>query len=363
MTTIAHPGQQDAAHFALFTEVLDAVATGIIILDMEHEEVFFRNPHASAILDQAGVDHSFGGIHALLKAEIDPLRQGRAAHSLRKKIRFGNRLFGYTLYGPVAGNRFVAVFLQDITDQNRLAAMDEATEMMHNIGFLFSGIRHEIGNPINSMKMALTVLRKNVHRFPPQELEKYFDRIFDQVAKMEVLLTSLKTFNLFEKPRPTVVDLLAFFREFVGMLAEDARNKHIGLDVDFAEEARWVNVDVRALQHVIMNVFANAMEALGDRPDSRIMVRCQSGGEVVVLTISDNGCGISDDVQQDIFKPFFTTKQNGTGLGLMLSRKLLTQMNCSLEISSKEGSGTTVTMLLPNATVNEPTMAGCPIDH
>lgn len=363
MTTPSHPDQQDAERASLFAEVLDAIATGIIILDVEHEEVFFRNPHAGVILGQAEVDQTFGGIHALLGEELDRLRDTQPMRSLRKKIRFGNRLFGYTLYGPMAANRFVAVFLQDITDQNRLAAMDEATEMMHNIGFLFSGIRHEIGNPINSMKMALTVLRKNVHRFPPQELEKYFDRIFEQVAKMEALLTSLKTFNLFEKPRPTVVDLLAFFREFIGLLAEDARNKHIALEVDFAEEARWVNVDVRALQHVVMNLFANAMEALGGRPDARIMVRCQSGGEVVVLTISDNGCGISADVQKDIFKPFFTTKQEGTGLGLMLSRKLLTQMNCSLEISSKEGTGTTVTMLLPNATVNEPTMMGCPIEH
>ncbi len=363
MTTPSYPGLHDVERAALFAEVLDAIATGIIILDLEHEEVIFRNPHASTILEQAGADHGFGTLQALLATEIDLLRQAQTAQSFRKKVRFGNRLFGYTLYGPMAANRFVAVFLQDITDQDRLAAMDEATEMMHNIGFLFSGIRHEIGNPINSMKMALTVLRKNVHRFPPQEVARYFDRIFEQVSRMENLLTSLKTFNLFEKPRLTLVDLLAFFREFIGLLAEDVRKKHITLDLDLAEEARWVNVDVRALQHVVMNIFANAMEALSDRPDARVTVRCQSGGEVVVLTISDNGCGISKDVQQDIFKPFFTTKQNGTGLGLMLSRKLLAQMNCSLEISSKEGAGTTVTMLLPNATVNEPTMAGCPIDH
>lgn len=363
MTVSSRSSQQDAARHLLFVELLDTIVTGIIVLDMEQEEVFYSNPHACAILAQAGADQTFGALQALFKAELDLLPAGAAGHSLGKKIRFGNRLFSYTLYGPLAGHHFVAVFLQDITDQNRLEAMDEATEMMHNIGFLFSGIRHELGNPINSMKMALAVLRKNVHRFPPQELERYFDRIFEQVAKMEVLLTSLKTFNLFEKPRPTVVDLFGFFREFIGLLAEDARNKLITLDVDFADEARWVNVDIRALQHVVMNIFANAMEALSERPDPRIMVRCQSGGSVVVLTISDNGCGISADVQKDIFKPFFTTKQDGTGLGLMLSRKLLAQMNCCLEISSKEGAGTTVTMLLPNATVNEPTMAACPIDH
>jgi signal transduction histidine kinase len=363
MNSQSNPERDGMEYTSLFSEVLGAITIGILILDMEKQEVFFRNSHAETIFDEAGADHGFNGVYSLLREEIEELLVGSSKRSAKKKIRFGSRLLGYTLYVPAVDNHFVAVFLQDITDQKRLEAIDEATEMMHNIGFLFSGIRHEIGNPINSIKMALTVLRKNVHRFPKEELDKYFERIFREVAKMEVLLKSLKTFNLFEKPRAAEVDLRAFFKEFLALFSVDARKKHIDLDVHLAEEARWVNIDVRALQHVIMNVFANAMDALSSRPDPKIVVRCQPGGEVVVLTISDTGCGMMEGIQGDIFKPFFTTKPQGTGLGLMLSRKLLAQMNCSMEISSKEGIGTTVTMLLPNASVDQPKVVGLAIDH
>ncbi len=363
MKEILQETPQCSEHPGLFSEVLSAISTGIIILDLEEEAVCFRNAYANSILDQVRADSSFPDIYDLLRDEISDFKNGESARSQKKKIRYGDRLFGYTLYGSEVKRRYVAVFIQDITDQLRLEAIDEASEMMHNIGFLFSGIRHEIGNPINSIKMALTVLRKNVNRFPVEEVEKYFDRIFGEVAKMEVLLKSLKTFNLFEKPRPTAVDLQAFFDEFIRLFSMDARKKNVKVDIEISQEARWVNADVRAMQHVIMNIFANAMDALEGRPDPSLGVRCQPGGKVVVLTISDNGCGIDSQVKGDIFKPFFTTKKDGTGLGLMLSRKLLTQMNCSMEISSKHGTGTTVTLLLPNATVNDPDIKGCPIDH
>ncbi len=363
MKELLQDPQHCSDHPGLFSEVLGAISTGIIILDLKEESVCFRNAYANSILDQVRADSSFPDIYELLEDEIAELTRGGRERSQKKKIRYGDRLFGYTLYGSAVSSRYLAVFIQDITDQLRLEAIDEASEMMHNIGFLFSGIRHEIGNPINSIKMALTVLRKNIHRFPVDEVEKYFERIFGEVAKMEVLLRSLKTFNLFEKPRPTVVDLKAFFDEFIRLFSMDARKKNVKVDIDISQEARWVNADIRALQHVIMNIFANAMDALEGRPEPCVGVRCQPGGNVVVLTISDNGCGIDAQVKGDIFKPFFTTKKDGTGLGLMLSRKLLTQMNCSMEISSKYGAGTTVTLILPNATVNDPAVKGCPIDH
>jgi len=342
-------------HCNLFSEVLGAIETGIIIIDLETAEILYENAYAIKILENVRVEPSFGGLYALLQQEIDALALGGGSRSPKKKIRSGHRLFGYTLYALGDERRHLAVFIQDITDQKRLEAIDEASEMMNNIGFLFSGIRHEIGNPINSIKMALAVLRKNVANFSQPELEKYYDRIFGEIGKMEVLLNSLKTFNLFEKPRPTVVDFAAFFDEFVRLLGMDSRRRQLAINVRIDDGAGWVNVDARALQHVIMNIFANAMDAMADQPEPSIEVRCQSGGEFVVLTISDNGCGIDPKVKQDIFKPFFTTKPQGTGLGLMLSRKMLAQMNCSMEIADNDpGPGVTVTLLLPNAALDAP---------
>ena len=331
----------------LFYRVLGAIETGIIILDVGEAEVFYINDYAAKILGKVNFDLSFAGFENLLSDELDTLIQGSATRSPKRAIRNGNRLFGYTLYALARDRQHIAAFIQDITDQKRLEAIDEASEMMNNIGFLFSSMRHEIGNPINSIKMALEVVRKNLNSFSVQEFETYIERIFGDLGKMEVLLKSLKTFNLFEKPRPKLVDLNTFFAEFIQLLALDTRRKNIAIVVDLAVEARMVIVDVRALQHVVLNIFANAMDALLGREEPRIEVRSQLDGSLVSMTISDNGCGIDKVLVEDIFKPFFTTKPDGTGLGLMLSRKMLAQMNCSMEISSVEGNGTTVTFHLP----------------
>ena len=255
----------------------------------------------------------------------------------------------------------IAIFIQDITDQNRLNAIDEASEMMNNIGYLFSGIRHEIGNPINSIKMAITVLQNNLKRFSPEEMEVYIKRIVGEVSKMESLLKSFKNFNMFEQPKTDVVDLFSFFEDLIQLLGADLKKKNIETVLDLAPEARWANVDARALQHVSMNIFANAMDAMKNTDKGMLSIISSVQKNVVLLTISDNGCGMSKELLRDAQKPFFTTKKHGTGLGLVISKKMLAQMNCNLEIESEEGRGTTVNITMPNAAIGDQTVEMNPV--
>jgi C4-dicarboxylate-specific signal transduction histidine kinase len=283
----------------------------------------------------------------MMMGELEQIKVRGVTSSTQTMVNCDHRSFSYRIHKVEDNQQYLVVILQDVTDQSRLEAIDEASEMMNNISYVFSGIRHEIGNPLNSMKMALTVLKNNLAKFSKDEISVYMQRMFDDVAKMEALLKSFKNFNMFEKPNTVCVDLESFFESLTLLLGSDVRKKKISISTDILPEARWVLVDTRALQHVAMNILANAIDALTgiDRPTLKI--RGEAVGDTVFLSIIDNGCGMSADLVQNVFKPFFTTKPHGTGLGLVISKKMLGQMNCSINLQSEEGGGTTITLGMP----------------
>ncbi len=333
----------------IFTDVLRNIDTGLIILDTLEKKVFFKNAHAVKILEPLKASHDYEGLAALLCNDLNPLQQPGRTRSRQTVIHYEHRALGYTVYRIPGDQRHISIFIQDITDRHRLAAIDEATEMMNNIGCLFSGIRHEIGNPLNSIKMALTVLQKNIHKYSPEEIDVYFDRISGEICKMETLLKSLKSFSMFETPRISDIDLAMFFDNLMQLLGADIHAKKVEVRLEFAPDAKRIMVDPRALQHVTMNLMANAVDAMAETPNPLLLVQSQSRGNVILLSITDNGCGMSEELKRDVFKPFFTTKPNGTGLGLVISNKMLTQMHCGIELLSEKGVGTTFHLTLPKS--------------
>lgn len=333
----------------IFTDVLRDIDTGLIILDTIGKKVFFKNAHAVKILEPLKAAQDYEGLSALLCNDLDPLQQPGRTRSRQTIIHYEHRVLGYTVYRIPGDKRHISIFIQDITDRHRLAAIDEATEMMNNIGCLFSGIRHEIGNPLNSIKMALAVLHSNITKYSPEEIDVYFNRISGELVKMETLLKSLKNFSMFETPRTSDIDLAMFFDNLMQLLGADIRAKKVEVQIDIAPEAKRIMVDPRALQHVTMNLFANAVDAMAETQNPLLLVRSQSRGNVILLSITDNGCGMSEELVRDVFKPFFTTKAHGTGLGLVISKKMLTQMHCGIELVSEKGIGTTFHLTLPKS--------------
>ncbi|MFZ5774456.1 MAG: sensor histidine kinase [Thermodesulfobacteriota bacterium] len=331
----------------IFTDVLRDIDTGLIILDTIDEQVFFRNWHATKILEALGATQDYQGLKSLLCDDLDSLQAPGRTRSRQTIIRHEHRVFGYTGYRLPGDERYVSIFIQDITDRHRLAAIDEAAEMMNNISCLFSGIRHEIGNPLNSIKMALTVLQNNIHKYSPEEIDVYFNRISSEIGKMEALLKSLKNFSMFETPKTSDVDLVVFFDNLMHLLGADIRSKQVEVEIALNPDAHRALVDARAFQHVVMNLFANAIDAMAGVERPKLVVRSKNRSNTVLLSISDNGCGMSEELLRDVFKPFFTTKPHGTGLGLVISKKMLTQMNCGIEVVSEKGRGTTFTLVLP----------------
>ncbi len=245
----------------------------------------------------------------------------------------------------------VVVVTRDITEKLRLESIAEAVNTMDNIGYVFSGIRHEIGNPVSSIKMALSVLKNKLEKGCNREvIDTYLERAISELARMEYLLKMLKSFNVHESPELKDVEICSFASNFKSLVQEDFKRKGISIGVYVQPEAQFCLADPRALQQVMLNIMTNAADALKDRKDPRIEIKILKMAGRILIHIEDNGCGMSPSQLKDAFRPFYTTKPEGTGLGLMLARKMVTRMNGTVEISSVLGEGTAVDIFIPEGT-------------
>lgn len=333
----------------VYRNVMEYLDVGIIVLDLLENRVIYQNASAIVLLKDDVDPQDCRAICRLLlpldmgHPKIDGLEGQQTA-------RLGNRVMGYSVYA--IAERTCFILLRDITEKMRLMSIAEAVNTMDNIGYIFSGIRHEIGNPINSIKMTMSVLRRNLSSFSPEVIHEYIDRTMGEIGRVEYLLKSLKNFSMFESPEIKSLDLCDFIEKFFKLAKSGLDKEGIRLQVDMPAGPVRVAADPRALQQVMLNLITNATAALEGRPDPWVEIIMQTRSELVWIKVRDNGCGISKEDQLHLFKPFYTTKSGGTGLGLVITRKLLAQMGCSIEIASYEDLGTTVGISLPWAEEN-----------
>ena len=147
----------------------------------------------------------------------------------------------------------------DITEKKRLESIAEAANLMENLGYIFSGIRHEIGNPLNSVKMALSVLSLNLDRYPKSTIKEFIDRALGEASRVEYLLKALKNFSLFESPTwnrlSCRISCTISFPSWKRIFPAAHQNK-----AGHAEEKIRVLTDHRAFHQVLLNLLTNAAE-------------------------------------------------------------------------------------------------------
>jgi PAS domain S-box-containing protein len=236
---------------------------------------------------------------------------------------------------------------KDITEKLRLESIAESVNTMDSIGYIFSGVRHEIGNPINSVNMILGILSSKLPVLSQEAIRDYLDRIAGQIGRVEYLLRSLKSFNMYETQEPQHLGLASFMEQFLLLVKNDLKIKGIAFDIKLDPRADRLYADPRALQQVLVNLITNAIDAVRERDHPNIAVRASKPGSNVRIEVEDNGWGIAEDKVKDLFRPFYTTKATGTGLGLVIVKKMITRMNGTIEVQSRRDIGTIVTISLP----------------
>lgn len=338
----------------IYANILEAIQLGIIGVDRNRREIFFENKLALEIFGATIRPRDYDALSSLLLAGAED----GEARSVSRKIRYGTRFLGVTVYR--ISDAVFWIYVSDITEEERLAAVAEAVNTMNNLGYMFSGIRHELGNPINSIKTAVTVLRDNVNLYPTATIAEFLDRVLSDVARVERLLRDLRNFSLYEVPEPRDVNARTFMDELLSIVSTDLASRRIQLRTVLRPDAEWLRADPRALQQVMLNILTNAMDAVSCRESPKVTLGVSRSGDRIAVTITDNGCGIPEDFKHHLFKPFFTTKKHGTGLGLVIMKNMLAKMDGTIDVSSREGEGTTLTLDLPAGTPPAARQAAAP---
>ncbi|MGE5174387.1 MAG: two-component system sensor histidine kinase NtrB [Betaproteobacteria bacterium] len=236
---------------------------------------------------------------------------------------------------------------RDVTERLKLEAVAEEVDSEKNIGYIFSGARHEIGNAINSLVIILSVMKAKFKKLDPQAVEESLDRASDLASKTAYIVRSLKNCNRYMKPELACVNLPKFIADFRALIQDDFTAKGIELTTSLDADTELCYADPRSLQQILLNLFINAADALKGREHPKVSLALFGTGDNIRIRVEDNGWGMSEEQLHNIFKPFYTTKEHGTGLGLVIVRRLLAAMNGSIEVSSHKDVGTTMDITIP----------------
>jgi signal transduction histidine kinase len=239
-----------------------------------------------------------------------------------------------------------------IAQLGRLRALESQlhdTEKAAVVGRLAAAIAHEIRNPLNYINLTLDHLRSSFAPEDPAKRET-FERLADQL-KSEVKRINRHITDFLKYSRPTALeleplDLRVQAEDAMRVISGQAAESGINTNLEEQGELPLVVADKDSLRSVFTNLLINSLEAI-DGGGGSIGVKLASEGDRVRVEISDTGRGIAPEDIAKIFEPYYSSKDTGTGLGLAIVKKAIDDHGGSISVSSKEGSGTTFTIILP----------------
>lgn len=266
------------------------------------------------------------------------------------KIDLGGDIRQLSVYAielSLGNEHFKLISLQNIQtelEENEMEAWQKLVRVL----------THEIMNSVTPISsLATTVEADIINRLDQskdkceidkEDLEDIHLALQTIQRRSEGLIRFVSDFrSLTHTPQPKfeLVEISGFFDQIWMLMKSDLETNNVDFNYDVNPENLTVNIDPELIQQVLINLIKNAIQALEERPQKQIeMLAFQDEKNRVIVLIKDNGAGIDEEAQSKIFIPFFTTKKNGSGIGLSLSRQIMRQHNGSISVKSKVNEGT-----------------------
>ncbi len=247
------------------------------------------------------------------------------------------------------GNRSGAVLLfQDLREIEALKEEVERERHLAALGRLAAGVAHEVRNPLSSLKGFAQFLRSKFD--PGSKEERYSDIMIEEVERLDRVVQELLDFAKPVTAERKASDVNAIVEDALSLVAEDAAFRDVEVARDLGAELPEVLVDARQLRQALLNVLLNGIEAMREGGKLTIRTALRPGDQpFVAVEVTDTGVGMDGDEMDKLFEPFYTTKPEGTGLGLTIVSRLIEQNRGRLGVQSARGEGTTFTISLPAA--------------
>ncbi len=241
-----------------------------------------------------------------------------------------------------------AVILRDITESRKSTAETIQSEQFSALTMLAAGVAHELGNPLNSLHIHLQLMERRVRKVPEsqrKELSKSIEVAKEEISRLDTIIR-----QFLGAIRPSQLDrrlenINVLVEESVRFLRAEITDRNILVETELRADLPLLEVDRTQIKQAFFNVIKNAFQAMNSTGILRI--RTDMDDRFVGITFSDSGGGIADEQMSKIFEPYSTTKASGSGLGLLIVRRILREHGGEMELLNEAGKGLSITMKLP----------------
>jgi two-component system, sporulation sensor kinase E len=241
------------------------------------------------------------------------------------------------------------MILRDITESRRSAQQTIESERLNALTLLAAGVAHEIGNPLNSLHIHLQLMERKVRELENNakaELQESIDVARSEVNRLDSIVTQFLRAIRPSNPQLHRENVNTVVEEAVHFFAPEIQDRDIVIEQELRADLPLLQLDRDQMKQAFYNVIKNSLEAM--KRHGVLRIHTDMDDTHVLVSFADTGGGISTENLGRVFEPYFTTKRSGTGLGLLIVRRIVREHGGELSIQSSEGRGVTLTIRLPH---------------
>ena len=339
-------------------QVIASMAHGVLSIDTGGKVVSW-NQQALSLLGKpkTAVDHLD------LQAVFDFQETG-IARTIHQGVPVMNREISYhrnkedwlpllltvtPILGETGSPSGAVIVLRDMSEIKRLEEQVRRTEKLAAIGRLAAGVAHEIRNPLSSIRGFAYLLGRGQGKETPER--EYADVMVREIDRINHVVTDLLNFSRPMTLEPESTMLPDLIDHVVSLVSADAKAHGVSIQVDCEPALPPRTLDPNQVTQALLNLMLNAVNAMETGGTIVIRASASPDGDGLEIQVEDNGPGINPDVQEKIFEPFYTTREQGTGLGLAMVRKIAENHDGGISVVSplpETGRGTRFTLFMKN---------------
>ncbi|MGD9044509.1 MAG: ATP-binding protein [Desulfobacterales bacterium] len=247
------------------------------------------------------------------------------------------------------GKDAILVNMMDMTQAKELEHLLTIQDKMASLGRVAAGIAHEIRNPLSGINIYLNTLKKLHHRDGSEEkVEQILKQLQSASLKIESVIRRVMDFAKPSEPKLTRININEPITDAINLTAVTMRKSGVHIETFLSDDLPRVYADKNLIEEMVLNLLNNAAEAMKTlEAGKKIVVASSVEHDHIVMRISDSGPGVRPEIRDKIFDPYFTTKNEGTGIGLSLCHRIITDHGGSLTVSDSEFRGAEFRIEIP----------------